>query len=67
MEYAVIIDPDLRNLIDLVNAKLREGWRPSGGIVAITGNPPDAKKDSHGRYWGPECYHFIQALVRATP
>lgn len=48
MEYTVIEHADLKELIDLVNAAIAEGWRPHGGIALATG-------------WNNR---FIQAMVR---
>lgn len=33
MEYSVVVSPVLRMLIEEVNEKLKDGWKPQGGLM----------------------------------
>ncbi len=38
MEYTVVISSILRILIEQVNEKLKDGWKPQGGLKFKDGN-----------------------------
>ena len=66
MEYALIVETDLEQLVQLVNTKLREGWTPLGGLLSISGLPAGATRDKHGDYWGPHATYIIQPMTRGV-
>jgi len=53
MEYSVIKESELENLIDDVNKAIKEGWRPQGGVSVGT------FRDSDNTY-----KHYAQAMIR---
>lgn len=65
MEYALVIYEDLNELIREVNARLRIGWQPLGGMLAIPAQAINPDKDLRFRQGEP--YQFIQTLVRELP
>lgn len=38
MEYSVVVSSILRILIEQVNEKLKDGWKPQGGLMFIDDN-----------------------------
>lgn len=39
MKYTVITAVSIRELAELVEQKIRDGWMPQGGVAAVDPNP----------------------------
>lgn len=44
-KYNVIVEENLNNLINNVNAKIKEGWQPSGAVIvsSLSETKPNAR------------------------
>ncbi len=54
MEYTILGDSDMHKLVAIVNERLREGWRPQGGLIVLSGL---------GDNYEP-VQHYLQPVVR---
>jgi hypothetical protein len=61
MEYRVVQGDSLKELTDLVQGCISEGWSPQGGVSAVAWNVVLDRKGYTDTYWG-----FLQAMVRVA-
>lgn len=66
MNYTIFAEPDIGNLIKLVNEWMDEGWRAQGGLVVFEGVLPPENPNEKTEY-GRACRYFAQAMVRVVP
>jgi hypothetical protein len=49
MDYVILLGTDPSSLSSQVNARIRDGWIPQGGVVVVTVRDEEAQEE--GQQW----------------
>ena len=64
--YDVLAAGMLSDLIQAVEEKMRQGWKPLGGVVVDTWSQSAGPARAKGYYTVTSSQRYLQAIVKAT-